>query len=104
MPLRRELALDVAAIVLFAAIGRRSHHESGAIAGSAVVAAPFVAGWLAGGALVRLEARSRSATRSSIVPWRSARHSPRTTTTTSDSPRCSFRQVQPRQTGHAGSP
>jgi hypothetical protein len=57
MRLRLELALDVLGIVLFAAIGRRSHGESGVVAGVAVVAAPFLAGWLAGAALVRLDRR-----------------------------------------------
>ena len=45
-------ALDVIAIIVFVAIGRRSHHEAGgAVVGTARVAAPFliaaVLGWLA---------------------------------------------------------
>ncbi len=45
------LAIDVVAVVLFVAIGRRSHDESGSVvAGALGVAAPFLigaaAGWL----------------------------------------------------------
>ena len=44
-------ALDVAAVVVFVVLGRRSHHEDGSwIAGTVRVAAPFLialaAGWL----------------------------------------------------------
>ncbi len=42
------LALDVAVICLFAAIGRRSHEESGVLLGVATTAWPFLAGMAAG--------------------------------------------------------
>ncbi len=46
------LALDVVAVLAFAAIGRRSHDESGAVVGVLVTAWPFLtgtfAGWLVG--------------------------------------------------------
>ncbi len=47
-------AVDAAWLVLFAALGRRTHDEGGAIAGTLVVAAPLVAGWALGGLAVRL--------------------------------------------------
>jgi len=47
----RVFLVDVAAIVLFAVLGRRNHGEGTAAAGVLVVAAPFLAGWtLAGSA------------------------------------------------------
>ena len=42
------LALDFALICLFAAIGRRSHGETGAVLGVATTAWPFLAGMTAG--------------------------------------------------------
>lgn len=39
-------ALDVASIIVFVAIGRREHDESGALAGIAETAAPFLIGLL----------------------------------------------------------
>ena len=42
------LALDVAFICLFAAIGRRTHAETGALLGVATTAWPFLAGMAAG--------------------------------------------------------
>jgi hypothetical protein len=41
----RVFLVDVVAIVLFAAVGRRSHGEGGAATGVLIVAAPFLAGW-----------------------------------------------------------
>jgi hypothetical protein len=41
----RVFLVDVAVIVLFAALGRRNHGEGTAAAGVFVVAAPFLAGW-----------------------------------------------------------
>lgn len=38
------LAADVAVVLLFAAVGRRSHGEAGALAGLATTAWPFLAG------------------------------------------------------------
>lgn len=38
------LVADVVAVVVFAAIGRASHDESGAVAGVLLTAAPFLAG------------------------------------------------------------
>jgi len=56
-------ALDAAVLVLFAAIGRRTHDDDGAVTGIAVVAAPFLAGWAAGAAAARLPAAPLSARR-----------------------------------------
>ena len=42
------LTLDTALIILFAAIGRRSHGETGALLGVATTAWPFLAGMAAG--------------------------------------------------------
>lgn len=42
------LALDAALICLFAAIGRRSHGESGVVLGIVITAWPFLAGMAAG--------------------------------------------------------
>ena len=52
------LVLDAALICLFAAIGRRSHAETGALVGVAATAWPFLAG-MAAGWLVSLVALRR---------------------------------------------
>ena len=43
----RVFLVDAAAILLFAALGRRNHGEGTALIGVLVVAAPFLAGWTA---------------------------------------------------------
>jgi hypothetical protein len=47
-------AVDAAMLLLFAAIGRRSHDEDGGVAGVLLVAAPFLAGWAVGAVVMRL--------------------------------------------------
>jgi hypothetical protein len=54
---------DLVVFILFALVGRSSHHESesGAILPAVKVASPFIAGWLVGGSALRaygLRARS----------------------------------------------
>jgi hypothetical protein len=51
------LALDLALIVLFAALGRREHTEGNGAAATLRVAAPFLIGWVVGGAAARLYRR-----------------------------------------------
>jgi len=51
------LALDIAAIVLFAAIGRRSHGETGALIAIGATAWPFLAGVAAGWLIVLVAVR-----------------------------------------------
>lgn len=46
--------IDVALVVLFAAIGRASHAESNAVTGAVVTASPFLAGTVIGWSVVRL--------------------------------------------------
>jgi hypothetical protein len=41
------IALDLTVLIGFAAVGRRSHGEGGALAGTLAVAWPFVVAWLA---------------------------------------------------------
>jgi hypothetical protein len=55
--------VDVAAIVLFAALGRRNHGEGTAAAGVLIVAAPFVAGWTVAWFATRLDRAPSSAGR-----------------------------------------
>jgi hypothetical protein len=47
------VALDVAFVVLFAAVGRASHDEADALRGVLMTAWPFLAGLVVGWALVR---------------------------------------------------
>ena len=56
MPRRTALAfaVDAAVLVLFADVGRRSHDEDAALAGTLLVAAPFLTGWAVGAAAARL--------------------------------------------------
>jgi drug/metabolite transporter (DMT)-like permease len=54
------LAADVACIVVFAAIGRRSHDEAEGIGGVLATAAPFLVALAVGWALVEALRRSRS--------------------------------------------
>jgi hypothetical protein len=64
------LALDAALIVLFAAIGRRSHGETSALPGIVITAWPFLAG-MAAGWLVSLSAFHRAPLRlrDGIAVW-----------------------------------
>lgn len=57
MPAALAPLLDVAVVIVFAAIGRRNHGESGALEGIAMTAWPFLAGALVGWALVLLRGR-----------------------------------------------
>jgi hypothetical protein len=57
----RVFAIDVLAIVLFAALGRRNHDEGSSVAGVLVVAWPFLAGWTIAWFATRLDRRPRSA-------------------------------------------
>ncbi|HEY6740993.1 MAG TPA: DUF3054 domain-containing protein [Lapillicoccus sp.] len=54
MPVGVAVALDVALVVLFAAVGRASHEEGDALRGVLLTAWPFVAGAVVGWVLVRL--------------------------------------------------
>ena len=57
------LLLDVAWLVLFAALGRQSHGEGQSLAGVAGVAWPFLAGYAVGAVAVRLDRAPRSLAR-----------------------------------------
>lgn len=59
------IALDAAVVVVFAALGRRSHDEGGALAGVLDTAWPF----LAGVALGHLVVRGSATVRSGAVVW-----------------------------------
>ncbi|MDL5156006.1 DUF3054 domain-containing protein [Actinomycetospora termitidis] len=65
----RALALvDALAVLVFAAIGRRSHDESGALLGVLTTAAPFLVGALVG-ALLSRSWRDPLSWRSGIAVW-----------------------------------
>lgn len=65
----RAAALDIAAILVFVAIGRRSHDEDGnAIVGALEVAAPFLLGLAAGWAVARAW-RAPERLQTGIVIW-----------------------------------
>jgi Protein of unknown function (DUF3054) len=53
MPVGVAVALDVAFVVLFAAVGRASHEEGDALRGVLLTAWPFLAGAVVGWVLVR---------------------------------------------------
>lgn len=63
--------VDALAVLVFAAIGRRSHDEGLAVIGVAEVAAPFVAGALVGALAVR-SWRDPLAWRSGVAVWAGA--------------------------------
>lgn len=63
----RVFLVDVAAIVLFAALGRRNHGEGTAGAGVLVVAAPFLAGWTVAWFATRLNRVPASAHRALLA-------------------------------------
>ena len=46
--------VDAATIILFAALGRRTHDEGSAVSGTLVVAAPFLIGYVVAAAALRL--------------------------------------------------
>ena len=48
------VVVDVALIILFAALGRRTHDEGSAVGGTLTVAAPFIIGYLIAAAALRL--------------------------------------------------
>jgi hypothetical protein len=56
----RIFAVDVVAILLFAALGRRNHDEGSTITGVLVVAWPFLAGWTVAWFATRLDRRPRA--------------------------------------------
>ena len=60
--------LDAALIVLFAALGRRTHDEGSAVVGTLHVAAPFLLGWAVGAAVARLDHDPLSARRA-VLAW-----------------------------------
>jgi len=60
--------LDAALIVLFAALGRRTHDEGSAVGGTLHVAAPFLLGWAVGAAVARLDHDPLSARRA-VLAW-----------------------------------
>lgn len=55
------IAGDVVLLILFAALGRRSHDEAGGLA-IVATAAPFLAGWFAGAAVLRPVSRDALST------------------------------------------
>lgn len=59
--------LDLALIVVFAAIGRRSHDEGSALGGTLVVAAPFLIGYVIAAVAGRLDRDSRGVRRGMAV-------------------------------------
>lgn len=59
----RVFLVDVVAIVVFAALGRRNHGEGTSAAGVLVVAAPFLAGWTVAWFATRLHRTPASAGR-----------------------------------------
>ena len=63
----RVFLVDVVAIVLFAALGRRSHGEGSAAAGILLVAAPFLAGWTLAWFATRLRETPSSPRRAALA-------------------------------------
>jgi peptidoglycan/LPS O-acetylase OafA/YrhL len=64
----RMLALDVVAVLLFAAVGRRTHAEGVSMVGIAGTAWPFLAGTVGGWAVARAWRRPLSAA-TGLVVW-----------------------------------
>ena len=62
------LIIDVALLLVFAAIGRRNHDEGDTLAGVIGTAWPFVAGWLLGATAVGLR-RAPLAVRRALGTW-----------------------------------
>ena len=67
MPVVIAAIFDLALIILFAAIGRRSHDEGSALAGTLTVAAPFLIGYVIGAVACRLDRSSRSVGRGALI-------------------------------------
>jgi peptidoglycan/LPS O-acetylase OafA/YrhL len=65
----RALAVDVALVVVFVLIGRRSHEESGALLGLARTAWPFLAGLAAGWLAARAWRRPLRLWPEAVVVW-----------------------------------
>ncbi|MFD1814451.1 DUF3054 domain-containing protein [Rhodococcus gannanensis] len=67
------LLVDVVLVVVFCAIGRRSHDEANAVTGLLTTAWPFLGGlalgWLANEALYRNKSRPASVVPAGIVIW-----------------------------------
>ena len=63
----RVFLVDVIAIVLFAALGRRSHGEGSAATGILIVAAPFLAGWTLAWFATRLREAPSSPRRAALA-------------------------------------
>lgn len=67
------LLVDVVAVLVFCAIGRRSHDEANALTGLLTTAWPFLGGlalgWIANEALYRNKARPASVLPAGIVIW-----------------------------------
>ena len=63
----RVFLVDAAAILLFAALGRRNHGEGTALIGVLVVAAPFLAGWTAAWFITGLHRTPASARRALVA-------------------------------------
>ncbi|GAA4482669.1 DUF3054 domain-containing protein [Rhodococcus olei] len=67
------LLVDVVLVVVFCAIGRRSHDEANAVTGLLTTAWPFLGGlalgWIANEALYRDKARPASVVPAGIVIW-----------------------------------
>lgn len=64
----RVLLIDLALIVVFAAIGRRSHDESGAVVGILSTAAPFLIGYTVSALATRLDRAPMSLIRA-VIAW-----------------------------------
>ena len=67
MPVVIAAIFDLALIILFAAIGRRSHDEGSALAGTLTVAAPFLIGYVIAAVAWRLDRSPRSAGRGALI-------------------------------------
>lgn len=63
------LAVDVVAVLVFAAVGRRSHDEGGSLAGVLATAWPFLAGTVVGWLLSRAWARATSLLPTGVTVW-----------------------------------
>lgn len=61
------VVVDAALIILFAALGRRTHDEGSAVAGTVAVAAPFIIGYVIAAAALRLRRAPFSARRAAPV-------------------------------------
>ncbi|MET4611954.1 hypothetical protein ABIC28_002946 [Rhodococcus sp. PvR044] len=72
-PVLAVLAVDIVLVVVFCAIGRRSHDEANALAGLATTAWPFLgglaAGWLANEALYRNKSFPASVVPAGVIIW-----------------------------------